>query len=1688
MKRRTLSLALALAMLLSLLSTTSLAAEAVENGPPAAALETLAACDVPAPVQPTIVEGKSDAACSTAADQQLYAPQASLDAPETALPIHTQTAPREDASPSVPEALPQALYTLSYDANGGDGSIPPATQHQSGQQAMIPQKPVPQRTGFVFEGWMAPDGRLYLPGDSISLHDHLQLQASWGHLSVDKTIQKITAPCNTRNWIEALPCGNDMQLYDGTPLLDTIRRTFGCTLQFESTLPAYTSASQLQAGPAHQTVQAVTLSETSLNGQEILGAWRTGYDPDIDDVILYYTADQVLHVAGEGGVTLTGSSPAGPWTSFLGPEQASSPVSLSIRFQQCLNIPDGCHLGHFLPREVVAADLETLVGVTAVDVSSGTGGQPRENPSVIRPGSLNGFAAGSELRSMDLSHFDTSGVTDMQQMFYACWRLTALDLSGFDTSHVTNMSELFRSCTSLTSLKLGVFDTSSVTDMRQMFAGCAALTTLDLGGFDTRSVSNMNKMFMSCESLTALNISSFDTSHVTDMSEMFKNCKQLKVLDLSSFRTQETQYLRSMFYGCGVECLDLRGFDVSNVRSIDSMFQNCRNLAEVQIDSWNVQENLLSLSNLFDGCKSLTTVRLFDIGQLTALQSVNAMFQNCTSLTEVDFGGSFNSPNLKTMDRMFRGCTVLQKLTMQGRFPGLQAVRSMFENTPELTDLQLIWEETAVGNTLNTGNMFLRSGKGTASTLTLNEQGIFGAEAAQAIANAANGWTIQYTQTPLPAEEFCAVPELPVEPELPAKSELPAEPEAPALSSCSTSLVQYAVPAEPAAAQEKQPDDASATQTGHEGPNGLWSSPAAPGDLVTYQITVTYDGTNGAPVFLRDPLPVGMKPVSGSIVCGGSGPFSLEEGPCFAAVQDRWVLTAKIADLVSDSVVEITYSAQLESVPQTADGYQYWDNTVYAQKLRETTSDTIRLWYKPEETVPPVPADHLVRYVFTGDLPEDVMVPEVQRCEADEIVVLPAVRIPANFTFSGWTLADGTPAGQSFQMPEHDVTLYGHCEREKPLTQLELCCRYVGEVPANAPAIDSSWNQTLDAVGRVNLPDKLENLPDAVFQGWTPHLQIIECGAGDPVIHQVDLHLDEQQAFVGSFQQFPFRIQSPLELSQFDLTELCVDGKTFSTRLTMVGTWETTMSPIVEKQVTLHGAPAHQAKPGDVLTYTITVTNPDPAVTRTNLHLRDIHNGTGTLTAGASLPDGVVYLAEQQEFLIAALRPGQRIRFSYTYTIPSGDSGSILKNTATLLNLPTASESSTAVQILGTDFQVSKTVAPIASVSTGAQLTYTITVQNTGALPLTELNIEDHLLRVGSADTLAGRVVLVPDDSSQGVSFNADRQEFTVDHPVAVGDSVTIVCRYTVVGEDTLRTIQNRAVVSGRAENSAVITRTASADEISVSDLTPDPKPDPKPKPKPEPEPPTELNTEGHCAYITSYPDGTIRPYGTITRGEAAAIFFRLLTDSAQDKYWCQTNRYTDVPADLWCSSAISTLSNMGIIDGFSDGSFQPHGIITRAQFAKMAVGFFEATDKEYEGCFTDVAPGAWYTSYVEAAARAGLISGFADSTFRPNAPITRAQACVIVNRALDRHPDEEHLLPAHKMITWPDNNPDDWFYADMQEASNSHDYRMEIQHIHGEERKQEYWTGKLPQRDWAALEHQWSDAHVSSAGSAVSS
>ena len=254
----------------------------------------------------------------------------------------------------------------------------------------------------------------------------------------------------------------------------------------------------------------------------------------------------------------------------------------------------------------------------------------------------------------------------------------------------------------------------------------------------------------------------------------------------------------------------------------------------------------------------------------------------------------------------------------------------------------------------------------------------------------------------------------------------------------------------------------------------------------------------------------------------------------------------------------------------------------------------------------------------------------------------------------------------------------------------------------------------------------------------------------------------------------------------------------------------------------------------------------------------------------------------------------------------------------------------------------------------------------------------------------------------------------------------------------------------------------------SLPSVRPTPDPDPEVAPAPDPDP-YYLVTEDHFAYIIGYPDGTVRPQGMITREEAATIFFRLLKDDVRAANMTAQNSFTDVLESRWSNRAISTMAKLGIVLGYEDGSFRPGSYITRAEFVTMVARFLDISDISVITdimAFNDIADGHWATSFIKNASYTGVVLGYPDGSFQPEAQISRAEAVAIVNRLLGRRVESiSDMLSG--MVAWSDNaDPDAWYYYDIQEATNSHEYRRKDDGIY------EQWIGLRPNKDWSSIEN----------------
>ena len=221
-----------------------------------------------------------------------------------------------------------------------------------------------------------------------------------------------------------------------------------------------------------------------------------------------------------------------------------------------------------------------------------------------------------------------------------------------------------------------------------------------------------------------------------------------------------------------------------------------------------------------------------------------------------------------------------------------------------------------------------------------------------------------------------------------------------------------------------------------------------------------------------------------------------------------------------------------------------------------------------------------------------------------------------------------------------------------------------------------------------------------------------------------------------------------------------------------------------------------------------------------------------------------------------------------------------------------------------------------------------------------------------------------------------------------------------------------------------------------------------------------KLNTRDHFAYVQGYPDGTVKPAGSITRAEVAAILFRLMDADSRSLYYSTASGFRDVDSTKWYNTYVATLNNAGVITDSRTGYFRPNDAITRAELAAMLAQFAEK--KSAAIYFSDVSAGYWAANAIALTANLGWINGYPDGTFGPDKTVTRAELMAMVNRATGRAPESTSALLSG-MKTWKDNaDTARWYYLDVQEATNSHTYTGA---------PTETWTSLTAAPDWSQYE-----------------
>ena len=200
-----------------------------------------------------------------------------------------------------------------------------------------------------------------------------------------------------------------------------------------------------------------------------------------------------------------------------------------------------------------------------------------------------------------------------------------------------------------------------------------------------------------------------------------------------------------------------------------------------------------------------------------------------------------------------------------------------------------------------------------------------------------------------------------------------------------------------------------------------------------------------------------------------------------------------------------------------------------------------------------------------------------------------------------------------------------------------------------------------------------------------------------------------------------------------------------------------------------------------------------------------------------------------------------------------------------------------------------------------------------------------------------------------------------------------------------------------------------------------------------------ELNRRDHYAFLVGYADGTFGPECNMTRAEVTTMFARLLTEQIEaDKTYSST--FNDVAKDCWAANYIGYMQQFGIVTGYEDGSFRPDAPVTRAEFAAIASRFEKLT--QGSASFTDVPDTHWAVKYINFAATRGWVTGYEDGTFKPEHSIPRAEVAAVTCRLLERSADQTYIR-SHigELRTFADVTESHWAYWYAMEAANGHDY-----------------------------------------------
>ncbi len=1243
------------------------------------------------------------------------------------------------------------------------------------------------------------------------------------------------------------------------------------------------------------------------------------------------------------------------------------------------------------------------------------------------------FSGCSSLTSLDLSKFDTKHITNMSEMFDGCSGLTNLDVSNFNTIKVTNMEKMFSNCSSLKSLDLSGFNTSNVGEggygnMRSMFSGCSGLTSLTFGkNFDTRHVMDMSNMFSGCSSLNSLDLSGFNTGSVGigeaasyGMESMFSGCSSLTSLDLSKFDTSHVQDMSSMFFGCSaLERLDVSSFDTSKVMTMSSMFSNCSELTELTLGDGFSLESVETVSGMFNGCDKLATIEgAFHFGAENGIDSLAYMFSGCSALTSVTFigpeKGVANFDDLTTLENMFNGCSSLTDVTFENlKVQNLTHTSNMFNGCTSLENITLDLQDIrAQAGGFNAKDMFT----GVPTSAHLDISGIDNAEIQTLIRDAFPGDNVTTDAPDEPSEEPPV--EEPDEPEQPGDeppaeepgddttTDEPTDGEQPGSGDETEPPVE-----EPGNGDENEPPvDEPQPPVEPEQPTDEPQEPAQPEEPAAPEQPAEPEAPSE-----DKPEALSIDPLSSLII----HPTEVNEGDTITykitlkykgdkgvksgRINLRFPIPEGIIEFVGNDKLEAGWHIETTEIRETEGaGNGYLGGRVVEKPTISDDGKTI---------------EGVFEGLYTGN----------------EVVVslIGTVDSKPGYDEHDYTFWDATAyAHDSAGSATSDTIRLWHSKDESETPEppedntVILNYAYTGDVP-NVALPDKQLGESGSEVTVAEAP----NAEGYTFDGWTrsdggkvnpgstltlPDNDLTLTGhwtQDESAKEYIDVtYSNTKDMLETDTYHVEVGVQHPVQTIVDDVDHQAFDG--WEPKLT-IGGEEISLEKDDEGN--------YIGKDSDGTTYAIgtdtLLTEQFAGKNKVKVeYVGQWHPYTGTIHFDANTGRG-----EMDDMTNVAWDSKDKLPEN-TFTPPTEDyefAGWALSTE------PDAKIVETTEGLITED---DKTVTLYAK--------WKLKHGQYGVVyELDHVTSSNDAKEVGHGGTYT--TTLKADD---GYTMKS------VDITMA-GKSITSDCYDKETGDVKIKDVAGDIIIKAAAEaiddggDGGDGGDNGNGGDNSGGGITPPDKPDEPDEPDNGIADPDDtgvadlLNTDDHIAYMHGYEDDTFGPARTITRGEVASAFYRLLRDQDVE----ETKEFPDVPKDSWYHDTIAALAGKGLISGYEDGTFQPDKAITRAEFAAMATRFAKAsTDKDVD--FVDVAKDSWYYGAVQTAVSYGWLRGYEDDTFRPEQNISRAEAVSVINRMLARIADQS-AIDDGAGERYPDVSEKHWAFYEITEASSAHDY-----------------------------------------------